>query len=264
MIFTKPCLTFSLMAVTSLVLSACNPGTTATSSSAGGSQSAGSGGPSDGDDAATATAAMAEVADAGAVTASPAPSAGVDSPPDGANTTSGGAEIDAGTAILSPENTTIQFVGTHVGDKPDPRTGVFMKFAGTASIDPASNALQAVSVEIDTASLLTPIDKLTNHLKSQDFFDVREYPTARFESTQIVPAEGGEGNYVVTGNLTLLKTTKEVSFPAQVRISDRGLGLDAKLTIDRAEYKLGVGQDRVNKEVEISVWVGKKTSPPAG
>src|SRR5688572_29796372 len=80
-----------------------------------------------------------------------------------------------GTRIsLGPENAKIQFVGTHVGPKPDPkaRTGGFERFTGEAVVDPASKTLKSVSIDIETASLWTQVGgKLTNHLNSEDFFD---------------------------------------------------------------------------------------------
>ena len=36
--------------------------------------------------------------------------------------------IESGTIALTAENTKIQFVGTHVGDDPNPLTGVFTEF----------------------------------------------------------------------------------------------------------------------------------------
>ena len=40
-----------------------------------------------------------------------------------------------GTAVLTPQNTKIQFVCAHVGAKPDPRKGGFGKFSGKAVVD---------------------------------------------------------------------------------------------------------------------------------
>ena len=164
--------------------------------------------------------------------------------------------ISAGTATLGPENTRIQFVGTHVGAKPDPRTGVFGKFTGKAEIDPAKHSLKAVSFEIKTESLETPIAKLTTHLKSPDFFDVRQYPTAKFQSTSVVPGDS-DGKYVVTGNLTLLKATKEVKIPVTVSNNDKGLTLTADFKIDRTQFGMSGFQDQVNKEVAMTVEIGR-------
>src|SRR5262245_8486284 len=80
--------------------------------------------------------------------------------------------VQAGAAALTPQNTKIQFVCAHVGPRPDPRKGGFTKFSGKAQLDPTSKALKSISIEIDTSSLFTEIDMLTNHLKSPDFFEV--------------------------------------------------------------------------------------------
>ena len=171
--------------------------------------------------------------------------------------------IEAGVARLSGENTTVQFVGTHVGERPDPRTGVFTELSGTVQLDPASQAVQRISTEIQTASLVTPIANLTNHLKSPDFLDVREYPTIKFESTQI---ESGEatGEFNVTGDLTLMKTTRSIQFPIKATVSDRGLELSGEFQIDRTEFGMEGSQDRVSKEVALTVQVGRRPEVAAG
>lgn len=159
---------------------------------------------------------------------------------------------DAGSIPLSPDNTQIQFIGTHAGDDPNPRTGEFTEFGGTANLD-ESGAITAVSVEIQTSSLSTEIENLTNHLQSPDFLDVREHPTITFETTSIEAADEGT---TLTGNLTLMGTTNEVSFPAQVSLTDGQLSLNATLTINRTDYGMDGVLDRVNEEVEIKVSVG--------
>lgn len=167
-------------------------------------------------------------------------------------------EIVSGVATLRPDNTLIQFVGTHAGPKPDPRTGVFKDFSGKAEVDAETKALKSVTVEIKTESLETPIPKLTNHLRSPDFFDTREQPTAKFESTAVKAAE--DGKHVITGNLTILKATKEIQFPAKVAVTDKGLTLTAEFTIDRTEFGMKFGEQQVNKEVAMTVAIGQPSS----
>jgi polyisoprenoid-binding protein YceI len=174
--------------------------------------------------------------------------------------------LQAGVATLNEQNTLVQFVGTHTGDEPNPRTGVFTRLEGTAEVDRDTNTLRAISVLIHTDSLTTAMDKLTTHLKSPDFFDTREYATARFETASIEPVEGPGGQAIVTGNLTLLDATRKIEFPATVSITDQGLALDGQFTIDRAEFGMDFGLDRVNKEVQMTVNIGKpsKLAQPEG
>jgi polyisoprenoid-binding protein YceI len=164
--------------------------------------------------------------------------------------------MQAGTVRFGPENTKIQFVGTHVGPRPDPRVGGFAKFTGTLTVDPAAKTIQSVSVEIDTNSLFTEIDRLTNHLKSADFFEVRRYPTAKFESTKITASQG---QAQITGNLTLHGVTKELSFPAEVQFSGSGLTLKSEFSVNRTDFNMNFGPDRVVNKVSLTVIVGEKT-----
>jgi len=61
--------------------------------------------------------------------------------------------IAASTVALTPENTSIGFVGTHAGGPPNPRVGGFERFTGTAEVDGASKALKSALVEIQTDTL---------------------------------------------------------------------------------------------------------------
>lgn len=162
------------------------------------------------------------------------------------------------TFMLSPENTRIEFVGTHTGDKPDPRKGRFEKFTGKLQADVATKTLSSVSLEIDTSSLATDIEKLTNHLKSSDFFDVRTHPTASFESTKIESAAEGEGQIVITGNLTLLGVTKEITVPATIDLA-AGPKLRSDFTINRSEFGMNFSPDMIDDKVSLTVVMGEQT-----
>jgi len=167
------------------------------------------------------------------------------------------APIKSGTVALSPQNTLIQFVCAHVGPKPDPRTGHFAKFTGQAQIDEAAKSLKSVSVEIDTNSITTQFDKLTTHLKSPDFFEARQYPTAKFESTKITPGQGGQA--LLTGKLTLHGVTKEISFPAAVSVSPSGFSLSSNFSIERSQFGMNFGPGQVENKVDLKIAVGEKT-----
>ena len=168
--------------------------------------------------------------------------------------------LDKGVANISAANSKITFVGTHSGAKPDPRTGGFAKFTGKVTVDPATKALTAVTADIDTTSLYTAIPKLTDHLKTADFFEVREYPTAKFESTKVVP--GKDGAATVTGKLTLHGKTQGISFPATVTVTPDGITLKSDFTINRSEFGMTYGAGKVEDKVSLSVVVGEKTVAP--
>ncbi|WP_425616543.1 YceI family protein [Anatilimnocola sp. NA78] len=165
--------------------------------------------------------------------------------------------LDKGVATISNANSKITFVGTHSGDKPDPRTGGFGKFTGQVKVDPATKSLTGITADIDTSSLFTTIPKLTDHLKNADFFEVREYPKAKFESTKVVP--GKDGQATVTGKLTLHGVTKEISFPATLTVAPDGISLKSEFAIQRSEFGMTYGAGKVDDKVSMTVVVGEKT-----
>ncbi len=63
-------------------------------------------------------------------------------------------------------------------------------------------------------------NKLTNHLKSADFFDVARHPTSIFEITGIEPVDEGDFNSKITGNLKIKDISKSISFKADVEVTE--------------------------------------------
>lgn len=105
--------------------------------------------------------------------------------------------------------------------------------------------------------------KLEGHLKSEDFFDVAQYPTAAFEITQVVPAANAEDghNYDITGNLTLKGTSRSITIPASITMEgDMVRATTPDFVIDRTEWGMqygsgdieGIAQDNIiNDEVGL-------------
>ncbi|WP_442844780.1 YceI family protein [Leeuwenhoekiella sp. H156] len=76
--------------------------------------------------------------------------------------------------------------------------------------------------------------QLEGHLKSDDFFGVDNYPTAKLVITNAVK----KGNtYKVTGDLTIKKTTEPVTF----ELERAGSNFSTVLTIDRSKYDVRYG-----------------------
>lgn len=101
---------------------------------------------------------------------------------------------------------------------------------------------------IDTTSLTVEDlegqgkDKLTNHLKSADFFDVETFPTASIKITDVQPA--GENLYDVTADLTIKDITAPVQFQAEVVKSEEGVVASATITVDRTLYDIRYGSGK--------------------
>jgi polyisoprenoid-binding protein YceI len=153
---------------------------------------------------------------------------------------------------LSGDNTKITFVGTKPQGK---HNGGFKTVTGTASFTGTDATTLKISAEIDVNSIYTDTDKLTNHLKSPDFFDAKNNPTAKFESTKV---EKSGDSYKVTGKLTMHGKTKEISFPAKIDIANDKVTLSSEFKINRHDWGISYGKGMVDDDVALKVSVEAK------
>lgn len=158
--------------------------------------------------------------------------------------------VAADTVKLTGENTKITWVGTKPGGK---HNGGFKTVSGTATL--LGGDLAKVEVEIETESLYADDPKLTAHLKSPDFFGVKNNPKATFTSTKIEKADKG---VTITGDLTLNGKTKSVSFPATVSHAGGTLKINSELSIDKRDFGMTYGGGKIDDQVAIKVAVEAK------
>jgi polyisoprenoid-binding protein YceI len=111
--------------------------------------------------------------------------------------------------------------------------GSFTKLSGEGEIGPDGSA--SGTLVIDAASIDTKKAKLDTHLRSADFFDVTEYPTFTFAATSVKP--DAAGNAAVTGNLTVLGTTRELAFTANASaVGTTDVTLTGEVTVNRDDF----------------------------
>ncbi len=87
--------------------------------------------------------------------------------------------------------------------------GRFDEFSGQFEYDVDNPAGNQISLTINTASVNTNHADRDKHIRSGDFLDVGQFPTATFETKGFAPIGNGG---TLTGDLTLHGVTKEVSF----------------------------------------------------
>ncbi len=137
---------------------------------------------------------------------------------------------------------------TFVGKKPEgEHKGGFKKFKVDALADHEDMSKSSLKIVIDTESLWSDDEKLTGHLKNADFFDVKKYPTATFESTKIEKVSDTEIKF--HGKLTMLGKTEEIVVPAKVASSDEKIQINADFKIDRTKWGMNYGKGKINDEV---------------
>jgi polyisoprenoid-binding protein YceI len=153
---------------------------------------------------------------------------------------------------LTGDNTKIAFTGYKPGVKHD---GGFKKLKGTATWNGKDVTSLKFNVEIELNSIFTDTDKVTDHLKSPDFFDVKNYPKATFTSSKV--EKNGDG-YNVQGKLTMHGKTKDVTFPAKITAGGDKLDLSSSFKINRHDWAISYGKGFVEDNVNLTLAVTAK------
>jgi polyisoprenoid-binding protein YceI len=121
--------------------------------------------------------------------------------------------------------------------------GSFRALSGVLNLDEADVTGSSVEAFLPVATLSTGDEQRDGHLKSADFFDAEKFPTITFKSNEV--KRTGEGEYAVTGDLTLRGVTKPVTFavegpsaPGKDPWGNLRIGLTATTRINRKDFGL--------------------------
>jgi polyisoprenoid-binding protein YceI len=159
----------------------------------------------------------------------------------------------ARTLALDADASTIEFVGAKV--TADHR-GSFGRPSGELELG-ADGSVTGMQVSVDTTKVDIEPEKLEQHLRSPDFFDVETYPQAHFRLTSLEPASGPDGaTHRVSGDLELRGVTKRISFPAKAEITDERVTANASFKIDRKQFGIvyaGMADDLIKDEVLLEL-----------
>lgn len=183
------------------------------------------------------------------------------------------ASLEGDSYGVSLEESVVDWKAFHKGGFA-PRWGTLNLSEGELSVKDGSITAGSFTIDfnslvVDPASV-TEKDKkstdLQDHLKSADFFDVANHPTAAFEITGVTDFDAAtqtsvvEGaNKVISGNLTLLGKVNNVTFPAKVVVGEGTVKVDAKFTVNRTDWGIKFGAEGdpaewgISKDIEIGV-----------
>lgn len=107
---------------------------------------------------------------------------------------------------IDPAHSSAQFVVRHM--MITNVRGGFSGVQGTIEYDPDNPEDARVEAVIDASKINTLDERRDAHLKSQEFLSIEQHPTITFKSKKV--ARAGEGEWKVTGDLTVHGVTKEV------------------------------------------------------
>ncbi|MFI2761585.1 YceI family protein [Streptomyces echinatus] len=145
-----------------------------------------------------------------------------------------------GDYTIDPAHSTIGFVARHA--MVTNVKGGFDDFTGTLSLNGADPAASTATLDIQMESIDTGNADRDGHLKSADFFKTDEFPTMTFRSTK-AEALGGD-DYRITGDLSLLGVTKQISIDLEFNgaatdpFGNARVGFEGKAELLRSEWGL--------------------------
>lgn len=116
--------------------------------------------------------------------------------------------------------------------------GSFSGLKGRISFDPAHPEHSSFDMVLDANTVNTDNNMRDNHLRSEDFFDVKNYPQITFVSTKV--AKGSKaGTFFMEGNLTIKKISQPISFPFTVTPTNDGYRMEGEFETKRKPFTVG-------------------------
>jgi len=157
---------------------------------------------------------------------------------------------------IDPMHTSVYFKISHLGLTHV--FGRFNEFSGSFTIDPDDASKCSFVLNIKAESVDTNQPKRDSHLRSPDFFNVKQFPAITFKSTAVKAIPNG---YKVTGDLTMHGVTKSVEFElvggrkAQFPKGVQRTGFTTEPTIKRSEFGVGPEQfaNALGEDVRIAI-----------
>ncbi len=149
-------------------------------------------------------------------------------------------EVKAELYEINPAKSQIRFVVKHMGNHKV--YGSFQEFKGSFSYEPGISDSVKSTAEIQAKSIKTGIRSRDEHLRSNKFLNVENYPLISFSSH--ASKESGANQFKIFGKLTMHGKTKEIELDAKTidsMVDKDGKGhllIEASALISRKDFGL--------------------------
>lgn len=168
------------------------------------------------------------------------------------------AQAQTATYALDPTHSTVIFEAKHFGTSTN--RGRFDKKEGTVTLDRTARTGKA-DITIETGSISSGVGPFDGHLKSKDFFNSAEFPTAKFSGDKFSFDAAGKVT-AVAGTLTLVGKTQPVTLTASnfncydsPMLKREVCGGDFETTIQRSAFGITYGLPGIPDNVRLLIQV---------
>ncbi len=163
----------------------------------------------------------------------------------------GAGKVFASEWSVKPELSKIAFEAAGSGYAAN---GTFGQYKAEIEFDPDTPAETSVRILLNMNSVATGTADVDDTLKTADYFNPGQFPTAQFVAKGATP--DGNGKYILNGRLTLKGVTKPVSLPFSIDIKSGTAAVNAETKINRLEFGVGpqsvAGLD-IDKDVKLTI-----------
>lgn len=149
---------------------------------------------------------------------------------------------------LSFESTPVRFVIKNAGIKVG---GTIEGLQGFLELDPTNENLIKLEGTVDPNTIETGISLRDNHLKKEEYFNVKEYPRLHIVSTSFTKSTAGK--YTGTFDLTMKGVKKNFSIPFTLTHVQGQYVLKAEFILDRRDFKIGDKSFLLSDDVIVKI-----------
>ena len=162
---------------------------------------------------------------------------------------------------LLPAQSEIQFTTRQMGVPVD---GSFRKFDAQISFDPKKPEASRVAFTIDLGSASIGTAETEAELAKPDWFNLKLFPQASFQSSSVKPL--GAGRFEVAGTLAIKGNRQPVVVPVSISQAGRTSTATGSFTIKRLDFRIGDGDwkdtSMVANEVQVRFKLALTGIPP--
>jgi polyisoprenoid-binding protein YceI len=140
---------------------------------------------------------------------------------------------------IDPTHSQAEFSVRHMFTKV---RGHMIVVSGTVEADDQDATRTVIVARLDPSTVNTGVSVRDDHLRSDDFFDVKQFPEIVFQSTAI--HQTGPDQYAVSGTLSMHGIDRPVTLSARAAgdgidpFGNRRAGVSARATVNRKDFGL--------------------------
>ena len=121
-----------------------------------------------------------------------------------------------------------------------PVEGRFRRFDAQVAFDPKKPEAAAIAISIDLASVSLGTADTEAELAKPEWFGVRQFPKATFQSTAVKAV--GAGRFEVAGKLAIKGNTRDVVVPVALAPAGAYTAANGSFVIKRQDFRIGDGE----------------------